>query len=237
MLKHCGNAIISAGIVATDNSTAGDQKNVAATTSMPGSRNGPGCEPFPGLWPQLALKPALLNASEALHATPRDVSLKPMDQLAEAIPVMGITRPDDADGQPLPVPRSGQPFRPRSSNHTYSPSLSSGQKRGDCPRCSTSKITNHHSTITNPPIAIPACPRAPKSGQKRGDCPRCSTSKISKHHSTIINPSLAPPACQWLPKSGQKRGDCPRLSDFKNQQSSLDNHQSTLCAPRVSAVA
>ena len=150
MLKHCGNAIISAGIVATDNSTAGDQKNVAATTSMPGSRNGPGCEPFPGLWPQLALKPALLNASEALHATPRDVSLKPMDQLAEAIPVMvRITRPDDADGQPLPVPRSGQPFRPRSSNHTYSPSLSSGQKRGDCPRCSTSKITNHHSTITN----------------------------------------------------------------------------------------
>jgi hypothetical protein len=30
----------------------------------------------------------------------------------------------------------------------------------------------------------------------------------------------------------QKRGDSPRVLHFKNQQSSLDNHQSTPCAPQ-----
>jgi hypothetical protein len=43
----------------------------------------------------------------------------------------------------------------------------------------------------------------------------------------------------WTPSdvgiASQKRGGCPRILHFKNQQSSLDNHQSTPCAPpRVS---
>ena len=43
---------------------------------------------------------------------------------------------------------------------------------GTVPGYSTSKITNNHSTIINPSLAIPACQRLSKSGQKRGDCPR-----------------------------------------------------------------
>jgi hypothetical protein len=43
---------------------------------------------------------------------------------------------------------------------------------GTVPGYSTSKITNNHSTIINPSLAIPACQRSSKSGQKRGDCPR-----------------------------------------------------------------
>ena len=43
---------------------------------------------------------------------------------------------------------------------------------GTVPAYSTSEITNHHSTIINPSLAIPACQRLSKSRQKRGDCPR-----------------------------------------------------------------
>ena len=42
---------------------------------------------------------------------------------------------------------------------------------GTVPGAFTSKISNHHSTIINPSLAIPAWERAPKSGDKRGDCP------------------------------------------------------------------
>ena len=42
---------------------------------------------------------------------------------------------------------------------------------GTVPGPSTSKISNNHSTIINPSLAIPACQRAPESGKKRGDCP------------------------------------------------------------------
>jgi hypothetical protein len=43
---------------------------------------------------------------------------------------------------------------------------------GTVPGYFTSKITNNHSTIINPSLAIPACQGLSKSGQKRGDCPR-----------------------------------------------------------------
>ena len=52
---------------------------------------------------------------------------------------------------------------------------------GTVPGYSTSKISNHHSTITNPPLVPPACQRLPKSVQKRGDCPRFLVFEHTEH--------------------------------------------------------
>jgi hypothetical protein len=41
---------------------------------------------------------------------------------------------------------------------------------GTVPGYSTSKITNQHSTIINPSLAIPACQRLPKKRPKRNRC-------------------------------------------------------------------
>jgi hypothetical protein len=103
------------------------------------------------------------------------------------------------------------------------------------PSSSTSKITNHHSTIISPFLAFPIRPafaiffphqKSPIITRQSSihsspslfafPPPSSSTSKITNHHSPIINPILASPFA--LPP--------PSSSHFKNHQSSLDNLQS-----------
>jgi hypothetical protein len=105
---------------------------------------------------------------------------------------------------------------------------------------STSKITNHHSPIINRFLAFPIrltsaiffpLQKSPIITRQSSihslpspfalPPPSSTTSKITTHHSTLINPFLAIPI----------RPAFALFFHFKNQHSSIDNHQSIPCLP------
>ena len=98
---------------------------------------------------------------------------------------------------------------------------------GTVPGYPTSKISNHHSTITNPSLAPPACQRLPKKWPKtRGLSPAIPLKKstiITRQSS--IHP-LRPPRVSGCLKVAKNAGTVPGYPTSK-----ISNHHSTIINP------